>query len=71
MELFKRENGGKLPDLVLVQSALWELAGLWKQDTQNGSREPSILSAWNLPPEWLRDYVDNISAVISQLKVQC
>ena len=71
MELFKRENGGKLPDLILVQSALWELATLWKQDTQNGSREPSILSAWNLPPEWLQEYVDNISAVFSQLKVQC
>jgi len=68
LELFEEQFGRK-PDLVLVQSAFWELATLWKEDTQDGSRDPLVLSNRALPQPYLDQYMADTSGLISHLKV--
>jgi hypothetical protein len=65
LELF-RQQFGRMPDLVLLQSAFWELATMWKEDTKNGSRDPHVLSDRALP----QSYIDEYSADVTGL-LQC
>ena len=68
LELFVQQFGRK-PDLVQFQSAFWELATLWKEDTENGSRDPHVLSDRNLPQKYLDQYMADVSSLISHLQV--
>ena len=72
--LLYKERIGRLPDLIILQAGVWELASehfrhLGPENTGPQRLTHPVLKHDNLPAEWLASWMANVAKVMSLLKV--